>query len=225
MRSKLSGCSPRTIGGSFTSALAAIVLAAACQTASASGTVAGAARDADIDAVRNLIAAGSDVNAPEADGTSALLWAAYQSAPDLVSILLKAGADPNAANSFGVTPLLQASRYGDAAVIGLLLKGGADLAAATRDGETPLMAAARAGSVDSVKLLLEHGADPNARRGALGPDRAHVGHGRRASRRRRRAAESRGRSQHEGPGDRVEQAQHANRFSERRLHRAHVGRA
>jgi ankyrin repeat protein len=124
--------------------------------------VASAARNADIDEVRKLIAAGSDVNAPEADGTSALLWAAHQSSPELVELLLEAGADPNVPNNFGVTPLLEASRYGDAATIAALLDGGADIEAAGRDGETPLMAAARAGSVEAVKLLLERGADPNA---------------------------------------------------------------
>jgi ankyrin repeat protein len=143
--------------------VSAALLAIVAATSQASyANVATAARDADVDAVRKLIAAGSDVNAPEADGTTALLWAAYQSSPELVSMLLDAGAEPNVANNFGVTPLLQASRYGDVATIQVLLKHGADLATATRDGETPLMAAARSGRVDAVKLLLEHGADPNA---------------------------------------------------------------
>jgi ankyrin repeat protein len=138
----------------------ALFTATAAQTAW--GTVATAARDADVEQVRKLIAAGSDVNAAEADGTTALLWAAYQSSPELVSLLLKSGANPNEPNGFGVTPLLQASRYGDAATIRALLDGGADMAKAARAGETPLMAAARAGSADAVKLLLERGADANA---------------------------------------------------------------
>jgi ankyrin repeat protein len=138
----------------------ALFTATAAQTAW--GTVATAARDADVEQVRKLLAAGSDVNAPEADGTTALLWAAYQSSPELVSLLLDAGANPNEPNGFGVTPLLQASRYGDAATIKALLDGGADMAKAVRAGETPLMAAARAGSPDAVKLLLERGADANA---------------------------------------------------------------
>jgi uncharacterized protein len=150
----------RLLGGRFGATLVAIIAASAAQNASA--TVASAARDADVAAVRKLIAAGSDVNTPEADGTSALLWAAYQSSPELASLLLEAGADPNTPNNFGVTPLLQASRVGDAATIKVLLEGGADFAAATRDGETPLMAAARAGNVEAVKLLLERGANPNA---------------------------------------------------------------
>jgi uncharacterized protein len=150
----------QAVGAGLTATFVAILAVTATQTASAN--VASAARDADIDEVRKLIAAGSDVNAPEADGTSALLWAAYQSSPELVAMLLKAGADANAANAFGVTPLLQAARYGDAATIAELLKGGADIAKATREGESPLHAAARAGGVDAVKLLLEHGADVNA---------------------------------------------------------------
>lgn len=151
--------SHRVLGVGMTATLVAVGTALMCQTASAG--VAAAARNADVEEVRKLIASGSDVNKPEADGTSALLWAAYQADQPLVSLLLEAGADPNASNDFGLTPLLQASRYGDVALIRTLLEGGADTAEATREGETPLMAAARAGSVDSVKLLLEHGADPN----------------------------------------------------------------
>jgi ankyrin repeat protein len=140
--------------------IAALLAGAAWQAASAN--VATAARNADIDEVRKLIAAGSDVNAPESDGTSALLWAAHQGDPALVDLLLDAGADPNVANNFGVTPLLEASRYGDAATIKALLDGGADPAMAAREGETPLMAAARAGNLAAVKLLIESGVDVNA---------------------------------------------------------------
>jgi ankyrin repeat protein len=144
----------------LTTTIATLLASTTWQSASAS--VAAAARAADIDEVRKLIAAGSDVNAAEADGSSPLLWAAHQGSPELVSLLLKAGADPNAANNFGVTPLLEASRYGDAATIKALLDGGADVATAAREGETPLMAAARAGNVAAVQLLVEGGADVNA---------------------------------------------------------------
>jgi ankyrin repeat protein len=152
--------SRRVLRTALASSIAVLLAGTAWQTASA--TVASAARNANIEEVRKLIAAGSDVNAPEADGSSAVLWAAHQGDPELVSLLIKAGADANAANNFGVTPLLEASRYGDAATIKALLDGGADIAAATREGETPLMAAARAGSAEAVALLVERGADVNA---------------------------------------------------------------
>jgi ankyrin repeat protein len=137
-------------------------LLASASMPSAAADLATAARNADLAEVRKLIAAGSDVNATEADGTSALLWAAHQGSPELVKVLLDAGADPNAANKFGVTPLLEAARYGDAATVKALLEGGADVHASAREGETPLMAASRAGSLEAVRLLIEHGADVNA---------------------------------------------------------------
>jgi ankyrin repeat protein len=124
---------------------------------------ASAARLGDNALVRSLIAADADINVPEADGSTALLWAAYHSDTALTQALIDAGADVDTANRFGVTPLLQAARSGATEVVRSLLEGGASLeAAVSSGGETPLMAAARAGSVGTVSLLLEHGSDPNA---------------------------------------------------------------
>ena len=125
-------------------------------------SVATAARGADLRAVQAQLASGADVNLPESDGTTALLWATYHASPEMISALLKAGADPSAANQFGVTPLLQASRYGDAAAIRALLAAGAKPGRAERDGETPLMAAARTGNLEPMQLLIDAGADVNA---------------------------------------------------------------
>jgi uncharacterized protein len=130
--------------------------------AAASGSLIDAARSGDLDQVRELVDAGADVNLPQADGSTPLLWAAYHSYPEMVTALLEAGADPDAANQFGITPLLQASRYGDTPVIRALLDGGAALQSKHPEGETLLMAAARSGSTEAVSLLLERGSDPNA---------------------------------------------------------------
>ncbi|MES2603630.1 MAG: ankyrin repeat domain-containing protein, partial [Pseudomonadota bacterium] len=126
------------------------------------GTIAAAARANDLAESRELIRAGADINLPEPDGTTPLLWAVYNSSPELVQLLLDAGADPNAANSLGITPLLQASRYGNAVVVSALLASGARVADAQPGTEPPLMAAARAGNVDAVDVLLAAGADVNA---------------------------------------------------------------
>lgn len=128
----------------------------------AAAQVATAARNGDLTAMRELLAAGAPVNEAENDGSTALLWATYQSDPDMVAALLEAGADANTANRLGLTPLLQAARTGDAAVLRLLLENGADPNAAITAGETPLMAAARAGNLEAVSLLLERGSDPDA---------------------------------------------------------------
>lgn len=141
----------------------ALALSLGLVDAATAASLASAARNGDLGEVRELLAAGSAVNEAEPDGSTAVLWAAYQSDTDMLAALIDAGADVNAANSMGVSPLLQAARTGDTNVIRALLEGGADPELAVRDGETPLMAAARAGSVDAVRLLLEHGSDPNAR--------------------------------------------------------------
>ncbi len=140
----------------------AALAAGAWQAAGAASPVADAASVGDLDQVNALIAGGQDVNISQPDGSTALLWAAYESNPEMVAALIEAGADPNAANEFGITPLLQASRIGDAAVIRTLLDAGAEIALTSPNGETALMAAARTGSADAVSLLLERGSDPNA---------------------------------------------------------------
>ena len=122
-----------------------------------------AARDGDFDTVRTLIAKHVNVNETARDGSTALLWAVYQSNVPMARALLGAGANFTTANHYGVTPLLQASRTGDAPMIAELMKAGADVKRAVHpEGETPLMAAARTGRMDAIELLLEAGADVNA---------------------------------------------------------------
>ena len=150
-----------TLGVISTTVLSTVLSAVLSQVANASGTIAGAAREDNLDQSRQLITAGADVNLPEPDGTTPLLWAVYNSSPELVQLLLDAGADPNIPNSLDITPLLQASRYGNADMISALLASGARFADIQFTTETPLMAAARSGSVEAVKVLLDAGADAN----------------------------------------------------------------
>ena len=121
-----------------------------------------AAKAGDLAGVRKLIAASADVNLPEPDGSTALLWAVYHSNLDMVQALIAAGAKADIANQYGITPLLQASRTGDTPIIATLLKAGANPSLAHPQGETPLMAVSRSGRIDAVRLLLDRGADVNA---------------------------------------------------------------
>ena len=118
--------------------------------------------------VRSLLKQKVDVNAAEADGTSALHWAVNRGDLETVDLLLSAGANPRAANRYGVTPIHLASTNGNAAAVEKLLKAGADANAALPEGETAIMAAARSGSLGTVKMLLAHGADVNATEGWKG---------------------------------------------------------
>jgi len=125
--------------------------------------VADAVMQADRVAVQKLLDQHADVNAPQADGATALHWAVFHSDREMVDLLLRAGANPKAANREGSTPLWLASINGDAAVIAALLKAGADANEHLPLGRSPLMAAARTGNVEAMTVLLDHGADPNAK--------------------------------------------------------------
>ena len=165
-----------------------------CGTA-AESPLADAAEKQDSAAVRALLEQKADVNAPQADGMTALHWAAYHDDADTVKLLLAAGANAKAANRYGVTPLSLACTNGNAAIVELLLDAGADPNAALPGGETALMTASRTGRLGPVEALLARGADVNARE-QQGSDRADVGGGRRARRSRRCPARSRGRLPH-----------------------------
>ena len=122
-----------------------------------------AAQNRDAAAVQSLIAQGSDVNAAQADGSTALSWAAHWNDLDTVDLLLRAGADANAANEYGVTPLSLACTNRATAMAEKLLAAGADPNIAQSNGETPLMSCARTGDAASVRAMLARGADPNVR--------------------------------------------------------------
>jgi uncharacterized protein len=116
------------------------------------------------EALKALIQQHANLDIPQADGTTALQWAAHWNDLDTLKMLLRAGADPKLANRYGVTPLSEAAALGNAVMIETLLQAGADAKSLTTpDGETVLMTAARSGSVAAVKVLLDHGADINAK--------------------------------------------------------------
>ena len=126
--------------------------------------LANAAERQDWPTVRALLKAKANVNAAQADGATALHWAAHSDNLDIVDLLLRAGANVNAANDHGVTPLSLACENANAAVAGRLVKAGANVnATLPAQGETVLMAAALSGQVNIVKMLLEAGADVNAK--------------------------------------------------------------
>ncbi len=112
-------------------------------------------------AIRTL-ATRSTVNAPEADGMTALHWAVRADDADSVQVLLRAGANASAANRYGITPLTIAATNGNAAIARALLRAGANPNAPGPDGETILMVAARTGNADVVNALLDHGVNVNA---------------------------------------------------------------
>ncbi len=120
--------------------------------------LADAAQKPDAAGVQLLINKHADVNAAQADGTTALHWAAYHDDAKMAQALLTAKANVSSANRYGVTPLSLACTNGSAKMIALLLKAGGDANSALPGGETALMTASRTGMAEAVKVLLEHGA-------------------------------------------------------------------
>src|SRR5438445_12023538 len=88
------------------------VLAGSAYVAAVDARLANAVQHMDRETVRHLLERRIDVNAPQADGTTALLWAAYNDDLDLVKRLLAAGANARASNRYGVTPLTLACPNG-----------------------------------------------------------------------------------------------------------------
>jgi ankyrin repeat protein len=136
-------------------AFAAFFSAALTATA-AESRLADAAEKSNHAGIRALLIEQADVNAPQADGMTALHWAAHLN--DLQAAGLLASANPNVANRYGVTPLSLACQNGNTEMVELLLQQGADPNATLRGGETALMTAARTGKLGPVKALLSRGA-------------------------------------------------------------------
>ena len=162
----------RTMGGRrarwLTAVLAVVSLGAGAQDAPPDTRVLDAASAADTAAVTTWLAQGIDANIAQADGATALHWAAHFDDTAMADALITAGATVDPANDFGVTPLWLACVNGSAAMVEKLLTAGANANLALPSGETVLMTASRSGSPNAARRLVDHGADVNARERSRG---------------------------------------------------------
>ena len=127
-----------------------------------------AAKSGNVETVRALIEQHADINAPGADGLTALHLAAQADDSAMARLLLNAGANANAVDRYGITPLWLAATNGSAAMIETLLQAGANPNTALPGGETVLMTASRTGNPAAVRALLARGANPHAKEKTLG---------------------------------------------------------
>ncbi len=126
------------------------------------GRLANAVNAGDVEAVKRLIAEGSDVNAPSILQDRPLHVAAYGRDPDVIPVLVKAGADLEARDDKNMTPLMLAARRAQPEQVKALLDCGADARARDDEEWTALHYAAQAGIAEMVEDLLTAGADPLA---------------------------------------------------------------
>jgi len=143
----------------------AFLLALVVTHAAVPAPIADAAERGDTVAVQDLLRRHADVNAAQADGMTALHWAALNGDANLVGVLLAAKAKLDPLTRLGdYTPLHLAAERGQGSVVARLLAAGSKAATSfTTTGVQPIHLAAEAGSVEAVAALLDKGADVNVK--------------------------------------------------------------
>lgn len=106
---------------------------------------------------------GTDLQAADANGSTALMGAALHGELTIVQYLVGRDAEVNRP---GWTPLHFAAANGHADVVRFLLESHAYIDAESPNRTTPLMMAVRQGYPTVVKLLIDEGADPTPRNDA-----------------------------------------------------------
>jgi ankyrin repeat protein len=123
-----------------------------------------AATDGNIEAVKQHLAAGADVNAKSVFGLTPLHRAASRGHKEIAELLIANGADVNAKDVNGGTPLHYAASEGQNEIAELLIAEGADVNAKNDyAGMTPLHFAAAWGHKEAAELLIAKGANVNAK--------------------------------------------------------------
>ena len=117
-----------------------------------------AAKEGNIEAVKQHLAAGTDVNAFDRRGWTPLHYvAAYSGHKEIAELLIAKGADVNAMRDGGVTPLNNAALGDHKEIAELLIAEGADVDAKKLDGDTPLDWAVDWERTETANLLRKHG--------------------------------------------------------------------
>ncbi len=114
-----------------------------------------AATEGNIEAVKQHLAAGTDLNAKDGGGQTPLHRAALRGHKEIVELLIANGADRNAKDVNGRTPLHYAT-FGYNETVKLLLANGADVNAKDRGGQTPLDLAIQQKKPETAELLRKH---------------------------------------------------------------------
>ena len=123
----------------------------------------GAAEVGNIEAVKQHLVAGADVNTKDKWGWTPLSRAARSGHKEAVELLIDNGADVNAMRSGGGTPLSYAASWGHEEIVELLIAKGAKVDAKDDCGLTPLHLVASTSHNEIVELLIAKGADVNAK--------------------------------------------------------------
>jgi ankyrin repeat protein len=116
-----------------------------------------AIKEGDIQAVMQHLAAGTDVNAKDERGETAMFSAVIGGYNEIIKMLVNKGADVGVKNKAGFTPLHEGAYNGRKEIVELLISSGADVNAMKIDGMTPLDMAAFGNHNEIAALLRKHG--------------------------------------------------------------------
>jgi ankyrin repeat protein len=136
-------------------AIVAAVVLMGCQSISIHQAV----FDGNIEAVKQHLAAGAEVDAKDDEFVATFLhWAAAGGQNEIVELLITNGADVNAKDSLDGTPLHLAAREGHMETAELLIAEGAYVNAKTADGGgTPLDVAIQFKELETADIIRKHG--------------------------------------------------------------------
>jgi ankyrin repeat protein len=113
-----------------------------------------AAKKGDVPLIIELIDKGADINAPDKDGYTALMYAVRYNYVWLAKILIKAGIDVNAQDAGGRTALMWTTLYNyPLQMAELLIEAGADVNIKDKKGQTVFDFAVMEDKPELIKLL------------------------------------------------------------------------
>lgn len=135
-------------------------------TETANGVADQALRDAALegrmDSMKAAVGDGAQIDGKDADGRTALMYAAFNGHTACGRWLLEQGAAVGERESLGRTALMFASTGPFSETVQLLLEAGSNPHDADQhEGWTALMFAAGEGQLEVVQVLLDHGANPS----------------------------------------------------------------
>ena len=138
-------------------AIIAAVLVVGCGPSEAERALHKTAAAGDIEAIKQAIADGADVNVKLGEGGSTSLhFAAAHGRKEIAELLIAEGADMNAKADRDSTPLHWAAKIGQTEIVELLIAKGADVNAKAKYG-TPLDRAIKYKQTETADLILKHG--------------------------------------------------------------------
>lgn len=121
-----------------------------------------AIKEGDIQSVMQHLAAGTDINATDERGETAIFSAVIGGYKEIIKMLVNKGADVNVKNNAGFTPLHEGAYSGQKEIVELLITCGADVNTMKIDGMTPLDMASFGNRNEIAALLRNHGGKTGA---------------------------------------------------------------